>query len=85
MRSDSRKGAIGIILLLAISPLISMVIAAILSAALGCSSGAAGIRGCAFSSFNSVVEVMVSLGYLAIITVPLGFLAIIVIALNAKK
>jgi len=85
MNSDAKKSTIGIILLLAVSPLISAVIGAILSAILGCNSGASGISGCAISSFNAILDIMVSVGFLAVVTIPLGFLAILVVALNSKK
>ncbi len=85
MQSDAKKKKIGTILLFSISPLISLAIGAILSPILGCNSGASGISGCAISSFNAILDIMVSVGFLAVVTIPLGFLAILVVALNSKK
>jgi hypothetical protein len=85
MNPEKKKKAIGTIFLLSFSPLISAFIGGILSGILGCSSGASGISGCAISSFNSIVEIMVSVVFLAIITVPLGCLAILCVAFKVKN
>ena len=85
MSPERKKKTIGTILLLSCSPLISAFIGGILSGVLGCSSGASGISGCAISSFNSIIEIMVTVVFLAIITVPLGCLAILIVAFKAKN